>query len=210
MAQASPHWDVSDWDKLTIGTTVLPGVWSVDGSADRRIDVKPRKGQDGAVIKDEGYQNAKITLTGRMTTAEDYDALQVALKEIHPRRKGAARDPLSIVHPAITSLGVEAVYVTSIATPKIDNGICTQTIEVLEFTPQPKKKPIKRLMYVPPAGGFGANIFDITRQRRGSAYTTPSLVDHTHIGSERPSADIDWAANGVDFGVEGDQLPPEE
>jgi hypothetical protein len=205
VAQPSPHWDLADWDKLTIGSTILPGIWSVDGEATRRVELKPRKGEDGAVIKDQGYENAKITLTGRMMTQPEYEELQVALKEIHPRRKGAARDPLTIIHPAITSLGVEAVYVTSIKTPTLDNGICTQVIEVIEFTAQPKAAK-KKLMWAPPYGGFGAGIGDISRQLRGQQYESPSLVDHTHIGSERPSAELDWAANGVDFGTPGDQL----
>lgn len=196
MSQPSPHWNVADWDNITIGSAVLPGVWEVEGAAERRVEVKPRKGQDGATIKDQGYENAKITLIGRINTQAQYDELQIALKQIHPRRKGAARDPLTIIHPAVTSLGVEAVYVTSIAAPTLDNGICTQRIEVLEFTPQPKAAP-KKIMWAPPYGGFGAGIGDVSRQLRGFAYESPSLVDHTHIGSERPSADVDWAALGI-------------
>lgn len=196
MAQASPHWIEADWDRLTIGSTVMPGVWSIEGSADRRVEVKAKKGEDGAVIKDQGYENAKLTLIGRLTTSEEHEQLQKALKEIHPRRKGAARDPLAIIHPAATLLGVDAVYVTSLAAVQLDNGVLTQRIEVLEFTPQPKPAP-KKLMWAPPPGGFGAGIGDVSRQVRGFAYESPSLVDHTHIGSERPSNDVDWAALGI-------------
>ena len=108
MGNVSPHWDTADWDQLSFGGKVLPGVWDIDGSAERRVDVKTRKGQDGAIIKDEGYQNASVTLTGRFASKSDWDAMQEHLKVLHPRRKGAARDPLVLVHPAAAALGISA------------------------------------------------------------------------------------------------------
>jgi hypothetical protein len=192
MTQPSPHWDQTEWSRLTIGATVLPGVWELEGAASRNIDVKQTKGKDGAVLKDEGYENAKITLIGRLVSKDDYDALQLAIKDIHPRRKGAARDPVSINHPALTVLGIDAVYVTSIATPRLDSvGMLEQRIEVLEYTPQPKKLPKRKMTIEPPLGvGLGA----VSRQLRGSVYGGPSGIEHVYTGYEPPSTDTQWAA----------------
>lgn len=196
MTQPSPHWDQAEWSKLKIGATDLPGTWEVEGAASRNVDVKQTKGKDGAVLKDEGYENAKITLIGRLVSKADYDALQVAIAEIHPRRKGAARDPVSINHPALTVLGVDAVYVTSIAAPRLDSvGMLEQRIEVLEYTPQPKKLP-KRKQWLPTGevGALGAGLGDVRRQMRGTVYGGPSGIEHVHTGYQPPSNDTQWAA----------------
>jgi hypothetical protein len=145
VAEVTPHWDQTDWGNLQLGSNTLPGKWEVEGEVSRKVDVKERKDEDGATIKDQGYSNADITLVGRFATKEQFEQLQKALKEIHPRRKGAARDPLSIVHPALDTLGVSTVYVLAIETPKLgDDGIVEIRIKCLEFVkPKPtvKKKP---------------------------------------------------------------------
>ena len=48
-----PHWDdiEGSWDHLALGeTSRMPGVWTVDGSAARDLDVKPRPQQDAAKV----------------------------------------------------------------------------------------------------------------------------------------------------------------
>lgn len=139
MAEVTPFWEQSDWGQLTLGSNVLPGKWEVEGEAARKVDIKEKKDQDGAVIKDQGYSNAEITLVGRVFSEEQFKALQKALKEIHPRRKGAARDPLAVVHPALDTIGVSSVYVLAIEAPKLgDDDIVTIRIRCLEWIPKPK------------------------------------------------------------------------
>lgn len=138
------YWLDADWDQLTLGSTSLPGIWEVEGGVERRVDVKTQKGSDGANIKDEGYQNADVVLVGRMTERAQWEALEQALKEIHPRRKGAARDPLVLVHPAAAILGITAVYVIRIDAPTLNNGVLEVRIGCLEWIPKPKPKAAKR------------------------------------------------------------------
>lgn len=142
---AQDHWDQVEWGRLTLGSFQLPGSWDVGGSCSRRIAVKTKKGADNAVTKDEGYQPGELTLRGRFISQADWTALQPALKEIHPRKKGANRDPLVIVHPSTAALGINTVYVTEISAPQIDEqGICEIEIKVLEWTPQTKALPGKK------------------------------------------------------------------
>jgi hypothetical protein len=191
MAADAPHPSKANWDQITIGSTTFPGVWTIEGGVSRRLDVKTRKGQDGATIKDEGYENALITLTGRFESELDWEAILKGIKELHPRKKGAARDPLPIIHPSIASLGIEAVYVVSIKFPTIDGGILTQVIEVLEYTPQPKPVP-KRKQFV--AGPLGVGLGAVSRQLRGTVYGGPSGIEHVYTGYEPPATDVQWAA----------------
>ncbi|HMI90092.1 MAG TPA: hypothetical protein VK509_01960, partial [Polyangiales bacterium] len=95
--------------------------------------------------KDQGYSNADVTLVGRIFDKDQFDKLQKCLKEIHPRRKGAARDPLTIVHPALDCLGINTVYVVAIESPKLgEDGIVEIRIKCIEYVkpkPTKKKKP---------------------------------------------------------------------
>jgi len=145
MAEPIPHWDQTDWGNLTLGSAPLPGKWEVEGEVSRKVDVKERKDQDGAVIKDQGYSNAEITLVGRVFTEDQFQKLQQALKEIHPRRKGAARDPLVVVHPALDALGINAVYVIAIEAPRLGADDIVETrIRCLEWIPKPKNTKKKK------------------------------------------------------------------
>jgi hypothetical protein len=158
VAEVTPHWDQNDWGNLTLGSNTLPGKWEVEGEASRKVDIKERKDQDGAVIKDQGYSNAEITLVGRIFNKDQFDKLQKALKEIHPRRKGAARDPLAVVHPALDTIGVSLVYVLAIEAPKLgDDGIVEVRIRCLEWIPKPKDTVKKKAAPISPASQRIAN-----------------------------------------------------
>jgi hypothetical protein len=185
-----PHGEDTDWDRIKLGEDFLPGVWRCEGSLGRNMDVKATKGKDGAVIKDEGYENAKITLTGQFVSRDDLRALEVALKAVHPRRKGATRDPLPINHPALTAIGVTAVYITSIAVPQLYNGIYEVAIETIEYL-KPTDRKKRKMAIAPP---LSVSLGDVSRQMRGAAYGGPSGIEHVHTGYEPPSMDTQWAA----------------
>lgn len=136
---AFAHWDEAEWSKLTLGTRVLPGAWEVEGEVARKVDIKEQKDRDGATIKDQGYSNADVTLIGTISTLDDWETLDKALKEIHPRRKGAAREPLAVVHPALAILGINNVYVLGIGAPQLNaDGIVSVRIRCLEWLPASK------------------------------------------------------------------------
>ena len=144
MASVAPHPDEAEWDNLILGKGMLPGIWTVTGSAERRLDVKTRRDSDAAVIKDQGYNLAELTLTGNFATAEQWDAMVAAMKDIHPRRKGASKDPLAIIHPGATMIGVKNVIVQRVHVPTMYTGggrarIIEQQIDVLEWVERPKK-----------------------------------------------------------------------
>lgn len=133
--------DADEWDRLVLGASPMPGVWRVETSAVRKIDVKKAKGLDGERLKDEGYQNAQLVLTGRVVSAEGWALLQAILPTIHPKamgKVGAPRSALGIVHPTTQFLGIDAIYVTEIGAPQLENGICTIVIKAIEYVKLPK------------------------------------------------------------------------
>lgn len=138
-----PEDDGDAWDTLILGNFAMPGIWTVDGFAERVIDVKKPKGQDGARFKDEGYKPSDLMLVGQIIDRTEWKTMTEALKDIHPRKKGSANEPLACEHPALAYLGVSNVYVTKVFGPRVRDGIIEVRIAVLEWVPKPKvkKKP---------------------------------------------------------------------
>ena len=122
-----------------------PGLADVSGSGvKRRIDVKKTKGKDGAVLKDNGMDLAKLKINLRIWTAEQWSRFNELLPLIHPKRKGGSREPTEIIHPQANLLGIKAIYINQIDFPDLDrsNGIMTVTMSAIEWIPRPA--PVKR------------------------------------------------------------------
>jgi hypothetical protein len=152
------YWDDRDdplaWDTLLLDGEVWPGIAEISGAGvSRKIDVKKAKGQDGATIKDEGYQLAKLTITITIYSEYQWGELQRLLPTVHPRRKGGSRTPMAITNPQANLLGVTQIYIDKISyptKPKAKDGLCSIVMSAIEWAPAPK--PVKKA-----AGGTGAN-----------------------------------------------------
>lgn len=132
------------WNRVQLGSYVLPGVCTVTGlRTGQQIDVKKQKGTDGAVIEDNGIEPARFRIEVRLNE-ELWLAFQDVLQYIDPRRPGAARSPLPIIHPAPNFLNIREILITSITmgAPSARNGLLV-TLACLQWFPQPKpqKKP---------------------------------------------------------------------
>jgi hypothetical protein len=144
-----PHWDDRDdplvWDTLFLAGEIWPGVCEISGAGvSRKIDVKKSKGSDGATIKDEGYQPAKLTIRLTIYSENDWQLLQALLPSIHPKRKGGVRTPLEISNPQANLLGITQIYIDKIGIPKkptSGDGLCVLDMSAIEWVPTPK--PIK-------------------------------------------------------------------
>ena len=137
-----PFWfevDDTSWDTVTLGSDTFPGVATVDGAVERKIDVKKSKGNDGATLKDNGYVPAPVTITLTIHTREQWIQLQALIPKIHPRRKGGPRDPVEIIYPSVNLLQVTQIYINKIPFPKLDKktGILTQVFQAIEYTTKP-------------------------------------------------------------------------
>jgi hypothetical protein len=140
MAGFTPDWESDSfaWDTLIIGTNVLPGVWDIeDGNVKRVLDVKKAPGRDGATIKDQGYENGALVCRGQML-AEHWETMQSIAQTLKLATKGKNRSPVLIHHPKALYLGITRVYIVEIEVPRIDNGIMTASIRVLEYLDKTK------------------------------------------------------------------------
>jgi hypothetical protein len=146
--------DSESWDRLTIGKDVLPGLWTVGYSLEREIDIKKAGGVDGARFKDKGYKPTEITLTGRMSTVDEWLRLQELFPTIHPKRKGSGRSTFAIGHPVTRLAGIQFVYIHKIDAPELSQGgMLTIVITCLEFVPAPKKVAKPAPPVSPTSGG---------------------------------------------------------
>jgi hypothetical protein len=178
--------DSDAWDQVTLGPVKLPGIWTVEGEATLELEVKKTRGKDGARFRDNGYDPAELTLVGRMIERSDWNTMQSALKQIHPRL-GKPRNPLTLEHPAAAYLGVTTVYVKSVSTPRMEGGILTLEIDVLEWVEAPKvAKPSRRP--VSSDGGLarinmpdGSVVFDASPHGPDFALAN-SLTDRAMLG----------------------------
>ena len=134
-----------EWDYLYLAGELWPGIWEVSGAGvSRRVDAKATKDSDGAVLKDQGMNLAKLTLKGTLWEPDQWVNLQKLLPTVHPRRPGGARTPTSIITPYTKLLGIENIYITAIPIPQLDKGkqILTVTMQAIEWVPAPK--PVKK------------------------------------------------------------------
>lgn len=130
------------WDTLIMGGKVWPGLPTVDVKVTRKIDVQKNEGEDGATLKDVGYQPAEVSITIRMWLREQWEELQRRLAEVHPRRPGGSRQPVDIWHPMAQLLGVRQIYVTEIGELKPgfgpETGSFALSLKALEWFPATK------------------------------------------------------------------------
>jgi hypothetical protein len=111
-----------------------------DGDIARAIDVKPRKGEDGADYTDNGIQPATFTVTAEWLTEERAAEGEALLEKLFPRTKGSVAAPFTITHPKPNEAGVERVLVQAIGLPRLVAGIRSRRISLVEYTPAAPKK----------------------------------------------------------------------
>jgi hypothetical protein len=151
--------DTYEWDTLYLGGELWPGICEVTGSGvSRRVDAKATQGSDGAVLKDQGMNLAKLTIKLMIYNQTDWIDLQRLLPTIHPRRPGGSRTPTSISTPYTKLLGIDDIYITSINIPALDKTVqqMTITMQAIEWVPQPK--PVKKGAGSGTSGTSGFNL----------------------------------------------------
>jgi len=155
-----PFWENTEdplaWDTVEIAGKIFPGVASVRGSGlKRKVDVKKPKGSDGASLKDEGIEPAKLEITLLIYNRYFWEQLQGLMPLINPRKKGGLRRPMSIVHPLTRLMNITNIYVDGIPIPEHDkrNGFLRFKFTAIEWFPGPK--PARKA-----AGSGGPNTAD--------------------------------------------------
>ncbi len=135
--------DTNPWDHVFFDgeELVCDRVTVDDGDITREIDVKPRKGEDGADYTDNGIQPATFTVTAEWFTVASAAEGEALLEKLFPRTKGSVATPVTITHPKPNEAGIERVLVKGIGLPRLSsNGIRSRRISLVEYTPAAPKK----------------------------------------------------------------------
>ena len=133
---------VYEWDTLYLAGERWPGICSISGKGiARRLDQKKSKGSDGATLKDNGNDLAEWTIELLIYNPTDWEDLQRLLPLVSPRRAGGPRQPLAIVYPSLSLLGISSCYVKAVSVPNIDKKSqqLTVTMAAIEWVPKPRK-----------------------------------------------------------------------
>jgi hypothetical protein len=170
----------------------MPGVWEItSGEFVRQIDTKKTKGKDKAVLIDLGLMPPRMQARGKLCSPEDWEMLQDAMPDIHPRKAGGLKFPLAIFHPAVALLGINQIYIERIRTPEIREGILEIQIDMIEWTDQPKVSKTKK---VEPK--TDADVAIMVAQLRGAGQFHTSTLQAANISYTPPeyTVDDDFAA----------------
>lgn len=130
------------WDRIFLNGEEVPcDRVTVDGfDTGRQLDIKGRKGEDGADYTDNGFEPASGSITLEWYTAESAAAGELVLEKFEPRSKGTLGTPISITHPCPNENGVERVIVKKKGAPVVRNGIRSRKLELVEYLPAAPKK----------------------------------------------------------------------
>lgn len=130
----------SQWNSVTLGPVVIPGLCVVTASKGRDVDLQKSKGKDGHSLKDNGAAPGEVTIDVTLTNVEQWERWQKIRPTIDPNRPGGVRNPLQIRHPECADRGIAAVYVKKITglPPTAKSGKRFK-IDCAEFVASPKK-----------------------------------------------------------------------
>lgn len=131
----------SAWNRVQLGPYVVPGICTITGLAvGQDLDVKKQKGKDGAVMEDNGLEPAKFNIEVQINEAL-WPMFQEILPRIDPRRAGASRSPLEIVHPLTDILNIREIVIKRVipTSPTASRGM-KWVFECLQWFPAPKPK----------------------------------------------------------------------
>jgi hypothetical protein len=114
--------DLTGWDRLAIGWTLMPGRWRITGGAIKlKHDLASKPGTDGANPKFHGLDPQLFEAEGYLWTDEQMEQLRTVLPGLLPQ-PGKAIDPVSVAHPDILHLGVAVSMVIVGATSLTREG----------------------------------------------------------------------------------------
>lgn len=147
----------STWDQVQLGQIFLPGVVTIeDFEYGQDIDVQKRRKKEKPRIRDNGLAPCAFDIKVELRAA-DWPRWQQALAVIQPRKEGAVRTPMPIVHPLPNAHGVKDIYIHKIryGSPSARRGLVV-TIRVAEWFEEEKDtKGAKKGTVVPGYPGTG-------------------------------------------------------
>ena len=127
-----------EWDVLTLGDKVMPGIARVEVEIGSGLDIQKSKGSKKARVKDTGAPPAQLSIELVLLPANMAD-FEAVLPVISPRSPTASKVGLSIAHPNAKLWGVNTVKIGSISSPMpTPGGMLVIKIKAIEHIDAPK------------------------------------------------------------------------
>lgn len=135
----TPDWTRSgEWDVLTLGGKVMPGVARVEVDIGNCLDIQKSRGSKKARVKDTGAPSAQVSIELVLLPANMAD-FEAVLPVISPRSPTASKVGLSIAHPNAKLWGINMVKIGNISSPMPTNGgMLVIKIRAVEHVDAPK------------------------------------------------------------------------
>lgn len=164
-----PKWKTAStkWDVLILGGYTLPGIWDVEVTVERKVQVDKSKDKNGTTLTDNGYQGAKVSLKGRLWTDEQVARMYAIMGVFHPRALDGVSTPVTIDHPVTAFFGIDAIYPPKWKASRPDAQFFEVQCDAIEWFPEPKPPAPRPPGASPPAPAAPGN------ERRLSEYTVP-------------------------------------
>lgn len=133
-------WRDGQWDRCILGGERVPGLARVTVVASRDVSLVASPGKDAPSLKDGGGRGATIKLEVEVwTTRTDHSQvteLSRLLARLDPRRPGAAKSPVSIVHPATAMANIQHLASATYTIPPITGGRLVVPIDCVQWFPE--------------------------------------------------------------------------
>lgn len=163
---------VSLWDTLIVTGVKMPGLWLVKVQPSRKVQIEGAKDLDGVTMADNGYNGAKVTLTGRLWSQDQLDEFNLLFPILSPRSLGDPSVPVTVIHPVLRIAGIKSIYITQWDLDSKTDQYWHPKCNALEWFPAKKPKA------TPPAGsGSGSSRFGEFTEIPGGSSLSPGFGD---------------------------------
>lgn len=189
------------WDRIWFDGEEVPCDLVVvgDGKVGTKLDVKPRKGEDGADYTDNGLDPATFPVSLGWLTLERASEAEAQLERLDPRAKGAVKQPRTITHPKPNEAGIERVVIDSVSFPKVIKGVRWRELSCTEFRPATPKQKGGTGKPKPGTVGYGDPDADAKSVADYYAAQQREILEDIEAGRVDPQRGADaFAQTGID------------
>lgn len=191
--------DQNLWDRIFFDDEEVPCDTVVIGDAkvSKDIDVKTRKGEDGADYTDNGVPPAKFSITLMWLKPELAAQADALLERLDPRAKGSVTRPVAITHPKPNEGGISRVLIQAVSLPQVQRGVRTRVLDVIEYRPATPKTTTG--VGKPKAVGYGDYEQDAADVAEYYAQQQQEIIEDMERGALSPEDGADaFTQSGLD------------
>lgn len=190
------------WDRIVLGGVEFPGIATVEIDRSNKKDEKKSKGKHGSENEYSGAENAKVKITIRFWTAEQYDAVVTdCLKVVEPDPTKKKVDSVTIGHPIASARRVTAIMVDKVSGPTRRDKVWELSIDATEAKAPEAKGATGKYSGKgggPPKGDCAA-LQQQYREHQAEATKLRAQAEEAFLQSQRPAPKTETFIGGVDL-----------